>query len=52
MFLVYGQDGFGYRLHDPVEKRLARSRDFIFVEDQTIEDIDKAEKMVAQNQDP
>ncbi|KAF2315489.1 hypothetical protein GH714_039930 [Hevea brasiliensis] len=32
------------RFYDPVEKKLVRSCDVIFVEDQTIEDIDKAGK--------
>ena len=32
-------------LYDPIEKKLVRSRDIIFMENQTIEDIDKAEKV-------
>ena len=32
------------RFYDPIEKKLVRSRDVKFMEDQTIEDIDKMEK--------
>ena len=41
IFVGYGHDEFGYRLYDPVEKKLIRSRDVIFMEDHTIEDIGK-----------
>ncbi|RDX75394.1 hypothetical protein CR513_44725, partial [Mucuna pruriens] len=41
IFIGYGQDEFGYRLYDPVEKKLVRSHDVQFMENQTIEDIDK-----------
>ena len=44
IFIGYGHDEFSYRFYDPVEKKLVRSRDVIFVEDQTIEDIGKTEK--------
>ena len=44
IFVGYGHDEFGYRCYDPIAKKLVRSRDVIFVEDQTIEDIDKVEK--------
>ena len=43
IFIVYGHDEFGYRFYDPVEKKLVRSCDVIFVKDQTIEDIGKTE---------
>ncbi|VFQ74335.1 unnamed protein product [Cuscuta campestris] len=39
IFVGYGHDEFGYRLYDPVEKKLVKSRDVIFMEDQNIEDI-------------
>ncbi|VFQ73301.1 unnamed protein product [Cuscuta campestris] len=39
------------RLYDPVEKKLVRSRDVIFMEDQNIEDIQKMEKSESQNYD-
>ena len=45
IFIGYGIDEFGYRLYDPIEKKLVRSRDIIFMENQTIEDIDIAEKV-------
>ncbi|GJX59461.1 putative RNA-directed DNA polymerase [Tanacetum coccineum] len=44
MFLGYGQDEFGYMLYDPVQKRLVRSRDVVFEEDQTLKDIENAER--------
>jgi len=44
IFIGYGHDEFGYRFYDPVGKKLVRSIDVIFVEDQTIEDIGKTEK--------
>ena len=44
IFTGYGENEFGYRFYDPVEKKLVRSRDVKFMEDQTIEDIDKVEK--------
>ena len=39
IFIGYGQDQFGYRFYDPIEKKLVRSRDAVFVEEQTINDI-------------
>ena len=44
MFHGYGQDEFGYRLYDPIQKKHIRSRDVVFVEDQTILDIKKIDK--------
>ena len=41
IFLGYACEEFGYRLWDPVDKKIIRSRDVIFFEDQTIEDIKK-----------
>lgn len=38
------QNEFGYMLYDPVGNKLIRRRDVVFMEDQTIEDIDKVEK--------
>ncbi|KAG8471369.1 hypothetical protein CXB51_036995 [Gossypium anomalum] len=50
IFIGYGLDGeFGYRLYDPVQKKLVRSRDVVFIEDQTIDDIDKTEKVDSQD---
>ncbi|WJX83794.1 hypothetical protein P8452_66428 [Trifolium repens] len=47
VFVGYGLDEFGYRFFDPVKRKLIRSRDVVFMEDYTIEDIDKVE-----NKDP
>ncbi|KAK8974716.1 hypothetical protein V6N11_013182 [Hibiscus sabdariffa] len=45
IFIGYGLDGeFGYRIYDPVQKKLMRSQDVVFIEDHTIDDIDKTEK--------
>ncbi|RDX98308.1 hypothetical protein CR513_18798, partial [Mucuna pruriens] len=44
IFIGYDQNEYGYRLYDPVEKKLVRSRDMQFMEDQIIEDIDKIKK--------
>ncbi|WJX13388.1 hypothetical protein P8452_03779 [Trifolium repens] len=43
VFVGYGLDEFGYRFFDPVKRKLIRSRDVVFMEDYTIEDIDKVE---------
>ncbi|RDX71970.1 hypothetical protein CR513_48611, partial [Mucuna pruriens] len=44
IFIGYGHDEYGYRMYDPVKKKLVRSRDVQFMEDQTIKDIDKVKK--------
>ncbi|GJY47001.1 retrovirus-related pol polyprotein from transposon TNT 1-94 [Tanacetum coccineum] len=44
VFLRYGQDEFGYRLYDPVQEKLVRSRDVVFEEDQTLKDVENAER--------
>ena len=44
IFIGYSENEFGYRFYDPVKKKLFRSRDVKFMEDQTIGDIDKVEK--------
>ena len=44
IFIGYCHDEFGYKFYDPIEKKLVRSRDVVFMEDQTIEDIDKTKK--------
>ena len=41
IFIGYGDEEFGYRLCDPKEKKVIRKRDLLFLEDQTIEDIEK-----------
>jgi len=50
MFLGYGLDEFGYKLFDPIAKNVVRSRDVVFVEDQTIEDIVKTKVQVPQQE--
>ncbi|CAH1425256.1 unnamed protein product [Lactuca virosa] len=50
IFLGYGKDEFGYRLYGPVLKKLVRSRDVVFVEDQSLKDIEKT-KIVPQYTD-
>ena len=36
IFIGYGENEFGYMFYDLVEKKLVRSRDVKFMEDQTI----------------
>ena len=45
IFIGYGQDEFGYHFYNPIDKKLIRSRDVAFFEDQTIEHIDKTEQL-------
>ena len=40
IFLNYRHEDFGYRLYDPIEKKVIRNRD-VFLENQSIENIDK-----------
>ncbi|KAI4353150.1 hypothetical protein L6164_002120 [Bauhinia variegata] len=49
VFIGYGHHDFGHRFYDPIEKKLVRSRDVIFMEVQSIEDIDKVEKSKSSN---
>ena len=44
IYLGTPQDEFGYRLWDPTTRRIVRSRDVIFFEDQTIEDFHSVKK--------
>ncbi|CAL1397307.1 unnamed protein product [Linum trigynum] len=39
VFIGYGQNEFGYRFFDPIQKKLIRSRDAVFIENETIEDV-------------
>jgi len=39
IFLGYGHEEYRCRLWDPIEKKLIRSRDVVFFEDQTIQEI-------------
>ena len=47
IFVGYGQNEFGYMLYDPIETKIIRSQDVVFIEDQIIEDIDKTEESVS-----
>ena len=42
VFVGYGDEEFGFRLWDPTKKKLVRSRDVVFQENQTLGDFDKA----------
>ncbi|XP_048323873.2 retrovirus-related Pol polyprotein from transposon TNT 1-94 [Ziziphus jujuba] len=41
IFIGYGDEEFGYRLWDPKTKKVIRSRDVVFQENQKMEDIEK-----------
>ena len=41
VFIGYGQDELGNMFYDPVHKKLVRKRDAMFMEDHTIQDIEK-----------
>ena len=44
IFLGYGHEEFGYRLWDPLSRKIVRSRDVVFLKDQLLDDGDKVEK--------
>ena len=44
IFIGYAREEFDYRLWDPIDKKIIRSGDVIFLEEQTIEDFDKSKK--------
>ena len=44
-------DEFGYRLWDPVDKKVIRSRDVVFLEDQTIEAYGKGDQLAPKTSD-
>ena len=46
IFLGYGDDEFGYRVWDPVDKKVFRSRDIIFMEDKTLADWESEKKIM------
>lgn len=52
IFLGYGNEEFGYRLWDPVEKKIIRSRDVVFFEDQNIEYVQKGVKPIISREHP
>lgn len=41
MFIGYGWDGVGYKFYDPNMKKLIRSCDVEFIENQLLKDIDE-----------
>ena len=49
IFLGYSEDEFGYRLWDLLDKKVVRSRDIVFMEENTIEDW-KQQKPVSSSQ--
>ena len=44
IFLGYSHEEFGYKLWDPMSRKVVRSRDVVFLEDQLVDDDDKVEK--------
>ena len=40
----YGDEKFGYKLWDPKEKKMIRSRDVVFHENENLADFEKTEK--------
>ena len=44
IFMGYGREEFGYRLWDPIARKIVRSRDVIFLEEETSEDVERGEK--------
>ena len=44
IFLYYGHEAFGYRLWDPVTRKLIRNRDVVFLEDQIVSDEEKNDR--------
>ena len=50
-FLGYSLDEFGYKLYDPVEKKLVRSRDVVFMEDQILQNNEKTVNATPQHSD-
>jgi len=51
IFIGYGMDEFGYKFYGPVGKKVIQSRDVVFIEDQTLKDVDKGEIPVVQPSD-
>ena len=44
IFLGYGHEEFGFRLWDPMNRKIVRIKDVVFLEDQLVDDDDKVEK--------
>ena len=41
IFLGYGHEEFGYRLWDPLSRKIVRNRDVVFLEDKLVDDCNK-----------
>ena len=52
IFLGYGHEKFGYRLWDPLSRKIVKSRDVVFLEDQRVADGDKIEKASSSTEIP
>ena len=52
IFLGYGHEKFGYRLWDPLSRKIVRSKDVVFLEDQRVADGDKVEKASSSTEIP
>ena len=44
IFVEYGDVEFGYKLWDPKEKKMIRSRDVVFHENENLADFEKIQK--------
>ena len=51
IFLGYGDDKFGYKLWDLKNRKLIRSRDVVFKEDQTVDDFGNEEVSQTKSQE-
>ena len=47
IFVRYGDAEFGYKLWDPKEKKMIKSRDVVFHENENLSDFEKTEKLKA-----
>ena len=47
IFVIYGDAEFGYKLWDPKEKKMIRSRDVVFHENENLANFEKIEKLKA-----
>ena len=45
IFLGYGEEKWGYKLYEPISRKVLRSRDVVFMEDQTVEDFLKGKEL-------
>ena len=51
VFIGYDQDDLGYRFYDSVQKKLVRNRDAVFMEDHTIQNIEKIDAIESKYSD-